>query len=278
MFYVKKMTKNDSAFAVEITDTMEWMLGTKDFEFMLKLEPDGCFVLCLDSQKIGVVTTVSYGKIGWLGNLIVSEKHRQKGGGSFLVKHAIKTLINKNVKTVGLYAYFGKIPFYRKLGFRYISDFIVLKGKGFASRNLRLKEATKNNALDIITLDDICFGDSRKKILDPLLLNQQNVCYTLYEDEQLSGYVLAKVFGATAELGPLVCQKGRTDIALPLLQAALNRLEGLDVSICIPEKEFLIHKTLISSGFQETFRVAKMFLGPPIITDCIYAAESLERG
>jgi len=279
MFKIRKMTPDDFKFAVHITDTMNWKMAQEDFEFMLKLEPQGCFVLLDDSEKIGIATTISFGKVGWFGNLIVTEAHRNKGAGSRLVKHAIKYLTNKKVETVGLYAYLDKIPFYRKLGFEYESEFIVLKGKGFSSPAMvNLRRAKKENIQDIINLDKACFGASRKKILESILLDPNNPSYMAIEDGQVLGYAASKPYEDTAELGPLVCKQGRSDIAINLLKANLKRLKRLDVYTCIPKRESAVLKMLMKSGFKESFRVARMLFKPRMIKDCIYVAESLERG
>jgi len=86
------------------------------------------------------------------------------------------------------------------------------------------------------------------------------------------------VYEEMAEIGPLVCRQERHDIAIDLLKATLNRLRGFEVSMCVPKKENTILNMLKRAKFSENFRVAKMFLGPPIVKDCIYMAESLERG
>jgi len=279
MFHVKNMTAEDIGFAVWITETMSWKLAEEDFEFMMKLEPHGCFVLFHNSERIGIVTTVSFGNMGWLGNLIVAESHRKKGAGTLLARHVIEYLTSKNVETIGLYAYIDKIPFYRRLGFEYESEFTVLRGRGSSSPTTSdFREARERDIRNIVNIDKACFGGSRRKLLEPILLNQNNLCYFAIEERKIVGYVVAKVYEDMAELGPLVCRKGRSDIAIELLKANLNRLKKLEVSMCVPKKESAILNMLIKSGFKENFRVARMFYKPQTVKDCIYIAESLERG
>ena len=98
------------------------------------------------------------------------------------------------------------------------------------------------------------------------------------EGGQISGYAVAKVYRGEAELGPLMCQQGRGDIAIRLLRTILRRLNGREVSMCIAEKENSIVNMLAESGFSESFHVARMFLDKPVGENCIYVAESLERG
>jgi N-acetylglutamate synthase-like GNAT family acetyltransferase len=279
MFHVKNMSLEDLEFAVRITDTMGWNLVKNDFKFIMHLEPDGCLVLLSDSEKIGIATTISFGKIGWVGNVIVSENHRRQGAGSFLVKHCVKYLKTKNVETVGLYAYIDKIPFYERLGFEYNTEFTFLKGKGFSSPlRAGLKEITKEDINEVIDHDHSCFGALRRKLLEPIFLDPKNLCYMSIEDGRILGYAAAKVYQEMAEIGPLVCRKGRSDIAVNLLRAILDRLNGFEVSMCVPRKEHAILNILMEAKFRENFRVARMFFGLPIVKDCIYIAESLERG
>jgi len=279
MFHVKKMSIEDFMFAISLTDQMGWNLAVSDFEFMMELEPEGCFVLSEDSERIGIATTVSFGKIGWFGNLIVSKNRRGKGAGSLLVRHSIKYLKSRNVETVGLYAYVERIPFYRRLGFEYDSDFVVLKGKGFSSPiGACLREPEKKNVQKIVDFDRYCFGSSRRKLLEPILLDSDNLCYMHMEQERILGYAIAEVFGKMAELGPLTCMEGRSDIAVGLLRAMLGKLKGFGVSLYVPKNETPILSMLLESGFSESFQVARMSLGAPVGGNCIYLAESLERG
>jgi GNAT superfamily N-acetyltransferase len=279
VFHVKNMSRDDFEFAVRLTDRMGWGLAEQDFEFMIELEPEGCFVLLEDSSRVGIATTVSFGKIGWFGNLIVSESKRNMGAGSLLVMHALKYLTEKKVETVGLYAYTERIPFYRRLCFECESEFIVLKGKGFSSPALAsVRKVEEQEIGEIIAFDQSCFGASRRKMLKPILMDRDNLCFMSIQDEHVAGYAVAKVYRGVAELGPLVCKKRQAKMAIELLRATLSRLDGLEVSVLVPKKEAAIVSVLMESGFGESFRVKRMFHGPSVAKYCIYMAESLERG
>lgn len=278
MFYVKKMSLEDFGFAVRLTDTKGWNLIEDDFKFALELEPEGCFVLYDNAERIGIITSINFGKIGWFGNLIIEEKNRKKGAGSLLVRHVVNYLKSKNVETVGLYSYIDTVSFYKKLGFKYDSDFIVLEGKTFASTvKVSVKEARKQDYQKIIEYDHHCLGISRKKLLEKILHNPNNLCYFVLENEQIQGYIMAKVYEEIAEIGSLVCQS-RRKVAIDLVKTILNKLEGFQVSLCIPEKEKALHDFLTKSGINEHFHVARMFYKPLNLKECIYIAESLERG
>jgi GNAT superfamily N-acetyltransferase len=273
------MSAEDFPFAVEATSQVGWNLSEGDFEFAMELEPDGCFILVDNSERIGIATTVNYGRIGWFGNLFVIKSHRKKGAGSLLVKHSIDYLRSRNVEIVGLYAYEERIPFYQRLGFTLDSEFTVLKGRGSSlSSDVNLREFKKADLQTILKLDSSCFGSSRKKLLEPILLDEGNLCYACAESRRIAGYLAVKVYGKMAEIGPLICEKQRGKVAVDLLKTALSKLQDFEVSMCVPKKEVAIVDMLMASGFKESFRVARMFLGHHATEECISLPESLERG
>ena len=279
MFHVEKMLPEDFEFAVCLSNTMNWDASEEDFEFNAKLEPEGCFVLYSDSEKVGITTAISFDQVGWLGNVIVSEEHRGKGGGSLMVEKAINYLTTKGVKTIGLYSYVDRIPFYAKQGFRYDSKFVVMKGKGFSrSTKAHVRAATANDEQSIFDLDRLCFGGSRRRLLEPILHDSDNLCYVCTYSDRLLGFAVAKVSDEVSEVGPLVCRREHGDAAMDLLFTILGKLEGYEVSLCIPEKESGILNLLRRHGFKEHLILARLFRGTPIINDYIYIAESLERG
>jgi len=273
------MKADDFPFAIQLANTMNWNMATEDFDFMTNLEPRGCFVLFRDSERLGIVTSVSFGKVGWFGNLIVKEDYRKEGAGGLLVRHAIDYLKKKGAKTIGLYAYPSLIGFYESFGFEPDEDFLVLHGAAFsAATEDGLRAAKRQDVPALIDFDREHFGADRKKLLEPILLNKNNLCYLSANGDEILGYVAAKVYDEMAEVGPLVCQSNRVDVAVALLKTILNRLKGLDISIYAPKKENALLELLTKAGFKEDFRVARMFLGSAIAKNCIYAAESLERG
>jgi len=279
VFHIKTMSPEDFDFAVQITEKMNWNLKTADFEFMMELEPDGCFVLLEDSKKIGLATTVNFGSLAWFGNLIVIQSHRKRGAGSMLVKHSVEYLKRNHAKTIGLYAYLDRILFYERLGFKRDSEFIVMNGNGFSFQSKSVpSKAAKQDLKEIIEFDCSCFGASRRKLLEPVILDKDNLSFVSIEEKGMIGYVVAKMYGRMGEIGPLVCQKGREDVAINLLKSVLSRLEGYEVSIYVPSRENAILNFLRTTGFAESFRVARMFFGSPVAKACVCMPESLERG
>jgi ribosomal protein S18 acetylase RimI-like enzyme len=279
MFHVEKMRKEHFPFAVQLANTMDWNMAESDFEFNTNLEPDGCFVIFQAKDPVGIATCISYGTTGWFGNLAVKEEYRKAGAGTTLVKHALDYLIGKGVETVGLYAYNHLVGFYEKLGFKPQDDFVILTGKQSACKPQR--KALKSSKKDIpalIDLDRRCFGWERKKLLEVLLLGKRNLSYLSIHNGEIVGFAVAKVYDAMAEIGPVVCSQEHSYVAVGLLRTMLSVLRNRNVYVYLPDEAKTLLTTLLDCGFEEKFRVKRMFLGSVVAQSCVYLPESLERG
>lgn len=279
MFQVKPMREGDFPFATKLANTMGWNMAVEDFQFNSNLEPEGCFVAYHGRERVGMSTSISFGSVGWFGNLVVKEKYRNKGVGTLLVRHSVNYLQGKGVKTVGLYAYPDLSGFYGSLGFKLDENFTVLRSENLGSltaENFLTVGPREIEALE--ALDIRCFGGDRKKLLESIILDKGNLCYFMGEVCDPLGYVAATVYEKMAWVGPLVCREGEVDAAIRLLKAALSKLSGKSVYTVLPKKETAISNMLFSVGFTEDFSVPRMFLGGTVARNCIYMAESLERG
>jgi hypothetical protein len=279
MFQVKTMRASDHAFATQLANTMNWNMAPEDFQFMASLEPKGCFVLLDGSRQVGIATCISYGKVGWFGNLIIEADCRHRGAGSILVTQAVDYLHNKGVKTIGLYAYPHLTHFYSSLGFKSDEDFSVLHNEDFGSITAKtLPIVGKQQFSSINKLDTQCFGGDRKKLLESIILKEGNASYYVSDRSGLVGYVAATIYDTNAWIGPLVCQVARNDIAILLMNRVLARVVGKSVYAVVPKKEVSLLESFAILGFKEEFSVSRMFLGEKPAKNCIYLAESLERG
>jgi GNAT superfamily N-acetyltransferase len=279
MFQIKQMRSKDFVFSTELANTMDWNMTPEDFRFMLQLEPEGCFILFESSKQVGIATCVSYNEVGWFGNLIINEEYRKKGAGTLLVKHAIAYLHGKGVVTIGLYAYPHLVNFYSKLGFIEDEDFAVLRAEHLCSEAdvTTLPSVGKLQIPAINRFDCRCFGGNRRRLLESIILEDRNLCFYISAGDKLAGYVAATVYEKTAWVGPLICKAGEVDVADLLVRAVLSKLDGKTVYTVLP-KESTIVDTFFRAGFKEDFSVRRMFLGAVVAKNCIYLAESLERG
>jgi GNAT superfamily N-acetyltransferase len=274
------MKPTDFPFAVELANTLDWDMADVDFEYMSALEPDGCFVLWEGCEQVGIATCIDYGRIGWFGNLAVKPEVRRKGAGTFLVERAVEYLRGRGVEAVGLYAYQHLVGFYRRIGFKPIDDFVVLNGTAQkpVSGKSGLTKATESDIALLTEFDIDCTGWNRRRLLESMLREEGILSYYSAADAEVRGFVMAKVYGEMAEIGPLLCRQDQKRLAIELVEAVLSEVGGLEVYAYVPVNEAALLELFFRAGLQEKFRVTRMFLGSAGAENCVYMPESLERG
>lgn len=279
MFQIKVMTPDDYGFAVDLANTMGWGMEKEDFRFNQMLEPEGCLMLFNGVEPAGVATCISFGAVGWFGNLIVKPEHRKHGAGRLLLEHAVKYLKRRDVETVGLYAYQHLKEFYGKSGFKADIDFAVMHNENVAGFDGEMTSFDEQTDFSVLNgFDTGFFGADRSKLLKGILGKENRLCYVSVKDREVNGYVLAKVYEHMAEVGPLVCKPNNEALAKALLTKVLCELEGRQVSIYLPQKQSGLLIFLEEAGFKNAFLLSRMFLGSPKVQNYIHTAESLERG
>jgi GNAT superfamily N-acetyltransferase len=279
MFQVKVMRQQDFSFAAQLANTMNWNMTAEDFKFSVALEPEGCFILFDGDERLGLITSINFGDLGWFGNLIVTPQARSKGAGKKLVQHTLNFLRSRGAKTVGIYAYPELKSFYGGFGFKPDAEFSVMNnGCVECSSNVDVFRANMQDLPLINSFDCRFFGANRIKLLEAIQRKPENLVFYMKDKEGIAGFVAAKVYSGSAEVGPLVCKPNFPDIAEKLLLATLSNLNGKQVSLYLPTKQRRLYEMLIGLGFVDDFRLIRMFCGAQKISGALYLAESLERG
>ncbi len=81
---------------------------------------DGCFAAETEGELAGFIFSHAWGRVGWIGTLVVIEKYRGNGIGTMLLSRTIEYLLSRGCTTIGLETYGGNlydIGFYTKNGF-----------------------------------------------------------------------------------------------------------------------------------------------------------------
>ena len=147
----------------------------------------------------------------------------------------------------------------------------------------RLSQMTEEDLPHAIALDEASFGARRDRLLHAIFRDSPNrsACYVVDGPNRFAGFVMAKVTGQTAEVGPLVCPPEAEQKAEELAEAALTSLGGRRVYMGVSQRSLGLYRRLRAIGFQEDFRVLRMWLGgeSPKAGEASYRLmESLERG
>lgn len=275
------MRAGDFDFAARLSNMENWDNSSDDFRRILRVQPGGSFVATEKKRRVGIVTTTSYGRLGWIGNVVVSKRYRKLGIGSWLVKHAILYLRKKGARTIGLFSYKRNLPFYQRLGFKRDASYLRFLGKG---RALTSEGPTGIDSKDferILAFDRKCFRHYRDRLLKELLRRFRDSSFVTMRNGDVLGYIVGKNYDTTCEIGPWLCSREDISIAAGLLRAVLNISIGKSVEITVPRRNRQALRLLRNHNFEDQGSVVRMYYGDRTsFPDDRYtfAAESLEKG
>lgn len=260
---VRRFSKRDIAFAIRLTDLERWGYTRPDFERLLDLEPEGCFLAQLGGKRVGVTCSTTYGPLAFVGAVIVDPKVRGKGVGDALLRATLDYLDARGVETVRLNAYLHVIPFYERLGFRgeyengRYAGHLVSSGTAPAGvRPVRAGELSRLAAFDAPV-----FGASRPALLARLAGELPQSFLVAELGGRLGGYIVGNPGDSSCEVGPWVVDPSKADAAAELLHALVARLQPREIALSIPKANPRESKMAEELRLREVFRTLRMYRG-----------------
>jgi GNAT superfamily N-acetyltransferase len=257
-----------------------WGFGTRDLKRMKTLQPRGCLVATKGDEPIGFTTAISYGRnVGWIGNVVVSRKHRGAGIGSGLVQYAVKYLLHRRVRRIGLFSYPENEAMYKRLGFETTNAFATLSmpdsTQNFTSTIERIPFG------QILRLDKRAFGADRSRLLRQIHREFPERWAWIADHARVSGYSVVKQYQDSSEVGPLVCEQMNEESVGALLRSSIARTEKWPLEMSVPVSSPTVSETADSLGFRvEKKGVAMSYarLEPTVISPAIGALGFLDKG
>ena len=227
------MTREDKMFFTQLMDMVGWGMTPQDYSRMLKFSPDGLFIASIDGFDLGMISTINYGKIAWIGNLVVLPNSRGKGIGEGLMMKSMEYLKGEGVESIKLDSVQLAIPLYRRLGFR--DEYRSLRYKGVASEN-RVSTPIQMKVEDLKIVgeyDQSVFKAPRHNLLRYVYKKNPELAFTAWDSEKLVGYIMAKYGKFNVKIGPW--QSESPEIAEELLYSVMNQVVGYDLWVGLPE-------------------------------------------
>jgi GNAT superfamily N-acetyltransferase len=247
---------------------------------MKTLQPRGCLVATKGDELIGFTMAISYGgNVGWIGNVVVSRKHRGAGIGSGLVEHAVKYLLRRRIKRIGLFSYPENEPMYKRLGFERTNVFSTLSMRDSTEIFTRTIERIPFG--QILRLDKRAFGADRSRLLRVLHRDFPERWAWIIDHARVSGYSVVKQYQDSSEVGPLVCEQMNEQSIGTLLRSSIARTEKWPLEMSVPGSSPVVAATAESLGFRlEKKGVAMTYarLQPTVIGPTIGALGFLDKG
>jgi len=225
---IRKMTVGDLEFCIEMFGITGWGNTADDILRMISYELGGCFVASLDGEDVGMVGSIGYGEVGYLGNLIVRPEQRGQGIGATLMRVAMEHLLDTGVESIRLDAVPKGIPLYERLGFR--EEHLSLRFTGHATEkgSKGCERMMESDLPDVLSLDLRFFGASRGRVLRRVREDFPGLCFVARDGSRLAGFIMAKEGEGRIRIGPWMCEPGEPEVAERLLHRLMDEVaEGM---------------------------------------------------
>jgi ribosomal protein S18 acetylase RimI-like enzyme len=225
---IRLMEKEDLEFATSLTAEEGWYYTPRELEVMLRLDPEGSFVFEED-ERLGISTSVTYGRTGVLGHLVVSKKGRGRKIGNSLLKAALDHMAEKGVESILLYAAQEAVSLYSRHGFTPRGEIycvhLDLKDSHKRPSSKTCAPMRRQDLAQVAEMDERLFGDDRRALLEVLYDEGPQHAFKIERDGRIVGYVMARHDHIGYDLGPWVCTTDDPADAESLFLTALTTLE-----------------------------------------------------
>ena len=258
---VRRLREGDIEQAIALTDLEAWGYAREDIRRLLDLSPDGCFAAELEGRVVGLLSTTPYGKVAYLGTVIVDPVLRGQGIGKAMMDAALARLDDSGIETVRLNAYVNTVTFYETFGFRREYENYRWEGGPVvgASPHVRLVRASDLPSID--AFDRPFFGASRRSLLDRILHDFPRTSFVAERDGRVVGYLVGNSVSQACEIGPWIVDPAIPEVA-PALLHALVAAHRTDVyAFGAPAVHPRPHRFAREHGFKEAFRSVRMVRG-----------------
>ncbi len=273
---IRQMTNTDVGFAVRTIEKEGWDILPADIQRFVELNPQGCFVLDLNSRPIGMICSICFRAYGFLGNLLVDPEYRKRGLGRKLMVHALEYLDSLSVRHIELDAVYAAAPLYRRLGFRdkYVSKRMI------RHRSPTLSPVPANTPVDIpliCELDATLTGIDRTVVLQRLI-DEYGGCIAVSQRTELNGFGLVRPAGSCARaLGPIIAKDMAS--ARTVVERAIASHGDLPLILAVPDGKRDWEDILIAYGFRYVQPSLRMYHGPRLDYEAsVYAFLSPDKG
>jgi ribosomal protein S18 acetylase RimI-like enzyme len=258
---IRLLTENDISAGVRLSKLAGWNQTESDWRRLLKHDPRGGFIACLNNRVVGTTTSTAYGTdLAWIGMVLVDPDCRRRGIATQLLQATLRSLRSRGVKTIKLDATPAGRPVYAAL--RFVEETRIERWMGRARPVGKMDCQIWGGSLraKAMSLDRLAFGAERSALLGSLVADSSVPPLTICaSDGDVRGYALARRGAVACYVGPIVATD--QNAAASLLDGMLDQLDGRDVFIDINTGFEVSARIVAERGFVKQRDFIRMRLG-----------------
>ncbi|MBX6314909.1 MAG: GNAT family N-acetyltransferase [Isosphaeraceae bacterium] len=280
MIQIRPMTGADIALGLRLAQSAGWNQVEADWQRLLALQPDGCFVAEVGSMPVGTTATCVFGAVAWVAMVLVDEPYRGRGIGRALMTQALAYLDNLGVPTVRLDATALGRLLYEKLGF--VEEARVLRFRGcprpIAIETAEPVEAARPEHLDaLIALDRSVTGTDRSQLLHRLYQEDPQAVRVVERGGRVEGFLMTRPGRQAIQVGPCIASRA---VGPALLADAWRRLAGQPVYIDLLTDHAEARALAAAAGLTSQRQLVRMRRGAALAEhpEELWASSGPEKG
>ena len=258
---IRRMVPQDVPSAMELKEAEHWNQTEEDWNFLLKLNPDLCWVATADEKVVGTVTAINYNNhLSWVGMMLVSKQHRGRGLSSKLLACVLEQL--KPCPAVKLDATAEGRFVYTKFGFE--DELTIYRMVRPAhqptaghQRESSAEVLTRKEIEQVVACDQEIFGANRTELLHHLYEHSLKLAWLIRPAHAVTAYAFSRAGSQYRHIGPLGASD--TTEARSLLSRAIKDLPPLPlvVDVLASQQEFIAW--LEDCGFEIKRQFVRMY-------------------
>jgi GNAT superfamily N-acetyltransferase len=248
---IRTMRETDLEFSLECIKGEGWLSETEAvLRGFLQYDSAGCLIGEEQGRRVGMCTAISYGRCGFLGELIVVKERRGRGFGRMLLERGIAYLHGRGCQSIYLDGDEPAVRLYEWLGFSHVCKSLRFLGRVKARAHPSVRPMVQEDLDRVSRLDRKAFGADRRFFLEYRMRLFPELCRTIVSGEMIVGFCMAQPGNGVTSIGPwllgddasvspdrilesLAVEVGSTEMRLGALEvnsravAAIRRLKGL---------------------------------------------------
>ncbi len=199
---IRKMSREEAEFAVEMATAEGWNPGIYDGKIFYETDPEGFFIAEIAGRPIGCASAVAYDdSFGFLGHFVVKPEFRRTGIGVKLTEKCLEYLGERNIGLDGVVE--NEKKYQKTMRFKSYYSNLRFEGRGEGEVPDGLVNISAVPFEDLLEYDRRMFPAPRAGFLKEWIKQPESFAYAKFEAEKLRGYGVIRKCRKGYKIGPL---------------------------------------------------------------------------
>jgi GNAT superfamily N-acetyltransferase len=276
-FKIRKMSREEVEFAVEMAAAEGWNPGTHDGKIFYETDPEGFFMAEVSGKPVGCASAVAYDdSFGFLGFYVVKPEFRGRGIGTKLTEECLKYLGDRNIGLDGVVE--NEEKYQKIMKFRSFYSNLRFEGRGGGKVPDGLTKLSTVPFEALLEHDRKMFPALRSSFLEKWIKQPDSCSFAAVEAEKLKGYGVIRKCWQGYKIGPLFADS--PEIAEKILLALKASVPGESVYLDVPEPNKEAMRIAEKYRMTVMFKTIRMYSReePEIKLENVYGVTSFELG